>query len=443
MTAKEKGRTEGGPKNMTDDENSIALTNGHNGHGDSEPARVLLPNGTPMPTPEEIAADKALVHSKIDERFEDLKVQRIELRARQGDPRTDDADQIAAAVAGWTERVPLVKAANGKRAPKPKEIEIWTPKVISAADLIAAPPEPIRYIVPGFLPPGLIVIAGKPKGGKSLLVADWALSKASGSDVWGREVTPGGVLYIDLENSRRRIYDRYLKLRPNATTAPDMGWILEWRRGNRAAFIELLDARPTLQMVIVDIWKKFCAPQPRGMDQYDYETEELQWLAHEANERRISIVLVLHTVKAPPLDGDPFSAISGSPAVTGNADALFLLRREGNLTKLYQRSRDSGDACHVLRLGDDLRFSYVCEGDNMASDEQMTYLREIHRGNRLPRELEETLGLSRPAVWQMLKRLQENGYIAKPGGIPSLTQLGRQMVEATADGPYKKKETER
>ncbi|MFT0174637.1 AAA family ATPase [Paraburkholderia mimosarum] len=323
--------------------------------------------------------------------------------------------------------------ANGHDA-KPnghtKPIEIWEPKVITAADLIAAPPEPIRYIVPVLLPPGLAVIAGKPKGGKSLLAADWGLATASGGSVFGREVARGGVLYLDLENSRRRIYDRYLKLHPDMGDAPNMGWILEWRRGNRAAFTQLLDDRPDVVMVIIDIWKKFCGAQPRGVEQYDFETDELQWLAKEANDRGIAIVLVMHTVKSPPLDGDPFSAISGSVAITGNADTLFLLRREGDVTKLYQRGRDSGDASYVLRMGDDLRFRYVCEGDQVASDEQMKYLIAIHRGDRMPTELSKAIGVSRQAVWQMVKRLQESGYLTLPGGIPSLTPIARQMVEA-------------
>lgn len=315
--------------------------------------------------------------------------------------------------------------ANGK-----VEIEIWEPKVITAAELIASPPEPIRYIVPGLLPPGLAVLAGKPKGGKSLIAADWGLSKASGRAIWGRETARGGVLYLDLENSKRRIYDRYLKLNPDLADVPDMGWILEWKKGNRTAFELMLDARLDVQMVVIDIWKKFCAMPPKGIDQYDFETDELQWLANQANTRGVVILLVLHTVKTPPLDGDPFSAISGSVAVTGNADTLFLLRREGDVTKLYQRGRDSGDACHVLRMGDDLRFRYVCEGDSMASDDQMKYLRAIRDGHRMPAELAATVGVSKQAVSQMIRRLVEGGYVTLPGGLPSLTPIARQMVDA-------------
>ncbi|MEX3918160.1 AAA family ATPase [Paraburkholderia sp. BR10872] len=333
-------------------------------------------------------------------------------------------------VKGGRERA-QARHANGKT----KDIEIWEPKVISAAELLASPPEPIRYIVPGLLPPGLAVIAGKPKGGKSLIAADWGLSKASGRAVWGRETVRGGVLYLDLENSKRRIYDRYLKLNPDLADVPDMGWILEWKRGNRAAFEHLLDTRPDVAMVVIDIWKKFSGMQPRGVEQYDFETDELQWLANQANARAIVILIVMHTVKTPPLDGDPFSAISGSQAVTGNADVLFLLRREGDVTKLYQRGRDSGDACHVLRLGDDLRFRYVCEGDNMASDDQMRYLTAIHSGHRMPSELAATLGVSKQAVSQMVRRLVETRLITLPGGLPSLTPVARQMVEALERNP--------
>ncbi|EEA04217.1 hypothetical protein BH160DRAFT_0390 [Burkholderia sp. H160] len=327
--------------------------------------------------------------------------------------------------------------ANGQTPPtgggKVKTVEIWEPQVISAAELIASPPEPVRHVIPGLLAPGLAVIAARPKAGKSLLVADWCLSIACGYPVWGRQVERGGALYIDLENSKHRIYQRLLMLHPDQSDVPDMGWVLDWRRGNRAAFVDLLDARPGVSIVALDTWKKFCAVAPRGMDQYDFENDQLQWLAREANSRAIAIIAVLHTVKSPPLDGDPFSAISGSFAVSGNADTLFVLRREGDLTKLYQRGRDSGDTCHVLRLGDDLRFRYVCEGDRMASAEQLRYLQAIYHGQRMPTELMNALGVTRQAVWQMLRRLQADAYLTLPGGIPSLTPMARQMVEAMSE----------
>jgi Mn-dependent DtxR family transcriptional regulator len=66
-----------------------------------------------------------------------------------------------------------------------------------------------------------------------------------------------------------------------------------------------------------------------------------------------------------------------------------------------------------------------------ASEAEMRYLLAIADGHRMPSELADQLGISRQAVSQMLQRLREAGYITLPGGIPSLTPIARQMVEAT------------
>lgn len=66
------------------------------------------------------------------------------------------------------------EAAGGKQA-----IEA-APTVITAAALWDMKHNPTRWAVPGILPEGVCILAGKPKVGKSWLALDLALSVGAG-----------------------------------------------------------------------------------------------------------------------------------------------------------------------------------------------------------------------------------------------------------------------
>jgi hypothetical protein len=308
--------------------------------------------------------------------------------------------------------------------------KIWTPPAITLDRLIANPPPKPRYVIEGRLTVGLHVVAGRPKQGKSLLTMDWGLSIASGTASWGAAVDQGHVWLLDLENGTRRAYERLTGMGVTPEAARHITITTEWERGNRDAFRSMLDKLPGLKLVVIDIWKKFCAPLDRRQDQYEQETAELQWLAAEANARGLAIVAVVHTVKTE-VAGDVYSTIGGSNAVAGNPEGLFVLRKETDADRrtLHMQGRDIPDQKLALRIGADLRFTLLCaDADAMASDDQLRYLRAIRDGHHMPSDLRTYLDVSQQAVWKMLARLHEMHLIHKPGGLPTLTPIGLQML---------------
>ena len=67
----------------------------------------------------------------------------------------------------------------------------------TAADLMKEDLPPVRWAVPGILPEGLSLLAGKPKLGKSWLALGLAVAKASGGVALGKiPVEQGEVLYL-------------------------------------------------------------------------------------------------------------------------------------------------------------------------------------------------------------------------------------------------------
>jgi RecA-family ATPase len=84
---------------------------------------------------------------------------------------------------------------------------------ITARELCAMTFEPIKYVVPGYIAEGFSLFAGKPKLGKSWLALEIGLAVAAGSFcLGGVECEQGDVLYLALEDNRRRLQSRIRKV---------------------------------------------------------------------------------------------------------------------------------------------------------------------------------------------------------------------------------------
>jgi RecA-family ATPase len=93
------------------------------------------------------------------------------------------------------------------------EINGHAPETITAADLMDLVLEPVKWAVPGVLPEGVTILAGKPKMGKSWLALGWCVGVAAGGCVLGKiGVERGGSLYLGLEDNKRRLQRRLKKI---------------------------------------------------------------------------------------------------------------------------------------------------------------------------------------------------------------------------------------
>ena len=99
----------------------------------------------------------------------------------------------------------------------------WRDHTITAAELKRQQFEPVSYVVPGLIPEGLAILAGRPKVGKSWLALDVAVACASGRICLGDcQPEEGDVLYAALEDNPRRLQRRIDKiLRPHTDEWPE------------------------------------------------------------------------------------------------------------------------------------------------------------------------------------------------------------------------------
>jgi hypothetical protein len=107
----------------------------------------------------------------------------------------------------------LIKTAEVWSPPPPK-VEPWREGIITAHDLCSMKFDPLKIVVPGLIPEGLTILAGRPKIGKSWFLLQCCSAVATGAAVFGSATdaaSPGDVLFLALEDSRRRLQRRLTK----------------------------------------------------------------------------------------------------------------------------------------------------------------------------------------------------------------------------------------
>jgi hypothetical protein len=213
-----------------------------------------------------------------------------------------------------------------------------TLEIISADDLLTTEwPEP-EWVVPGLFPVGLTLLAGRPKVGKSWLALQLAQAVATGGKFLGQRVKQGRVLYLALEDARRRIAER-MSLQGWSTgggvcdfvTIGGLQKVGFLNKGGGAALAETIRAKQ-YRLVIVDTLSRAISGDQNDSREMTRAIAPLQVLAHEMG---IGLVVLDHHNKlgaANPHSGggsegetpiDPVVNILGSTAKAALADCVM------------------------------------------------------------------------------------------------------------------------
>ena len=198
---------------------------------------------------------------------------------------------------------------------------------------------PAEWIVQPLFERGTLnVIYGPGKIGKSTMLADIAAHVIAGTDWAGQSVTGGPVLWVDLEQGRRRLartftrMDRHLAgalhVWSDLTARPDLSRV--WRT------IETL--RPAL--VVLDSLAKLCQVEEEN-DNAAWQ-RALQPLEALARANRAAVVVIDHDRKG---EGEHGRALRGASSKLAAFDAAIHLKRGNTPTtrRLDMVSREVGD----------------------------------------------------------------------------------------------------
>ncbi len=299
----------------------------------------------------------------------------------------------------------------------------YIPAPFSLEALLAKELPAVRWAVPGILPEGVILLAGKPKQGKSWLAIAIALAIAAGGVALGKiPVVQGEVLYMALEDTERRLQARAKQLLASMSTVPSgIAFEVRWPRLGQGGLTHLekyLKTHPAVRLVIVDTWAKI-SPRSTGSTRSQYEDDyaSLVPLKSLVDTYRICI-LVIHHLRKMRAD-DLLDEISGSIGISGAVDDILILKRERGQQEatLYVTGRDIEQEQRLTLIFDPRTAMWTLVGNavQIARTKERQEILELlikHAPDGMsPRQVAETLGKNYHTIRSLLRKMEEGHEI--------------------------------
>lgn len=320
---------------------------------------------------------------------------------------------------GWQDfktELGLATTSPGASAPA-RELRRTPGPGIDAADLLALDIQPLRWIVPDLIPEGTTILAAPPKVGKSCLVYQIAVEAAIGGELLGRRVTPGSVLYLALEDGKRRGRDRLL-VALAGRTMPHGRLEVRWDANRIGAGLEddiraWLDEHPDAAMVAVDTLGKVRPRSTGRQGAYEVDVQDLAALQDLFRDRPVALVIVHHARKE--ASDDFLASVSGTYGITGSADTIVAIRRKRleRFGTVMTTGRDIADAEVPVQFADG-RWLPAPGALPEASVERAEVYEVIERrGPIFPQAIADALGLTRQSVQNMVAKLVGAGAVAR------------------------------
>lgn len=291
---------------------------------------------------------------------------------------------------------------------------------------------PIKWAVDKIIPEGLTILAGDPKVGKSLLAVDICSSIASGHLAFGnRPCVEGACVYISLEDPERRIKDR---IKQQCDIWPDKFKILTGgvpQLGD--SFYKLIDEMimlwPDLRCIVIDTMSFIIPEKKNNIADYEHYYKYLDPLHRWSLNNHVSIILITHTTKAKVNGENPFSAIIGSVAIQGTADAMLMLQKNHTNTTgkdidradgfLFIDGREVGSEKFALEFDSEgLKWCFKCEATIKDTTTNMNWWL-IHKSlensitGKRPSEISQDTKINKSTVKTCLGRMLKKSLLQK------------------------------
>jgi RecA-family ATPase len=243
--------------------------------------------------------------------------------------------------------------------------------VFDAAWLMQQVFPPTKYVVPGIIPEGMTLLVAAPKIGKSWMVLGLGVELSNGGSAFGSIPVgkPRPVLYLALEDGKRRLQDRLIRLNPSEVSHR-LQFQTDVAQGQVIATIrDFMVRHDGLDpVVILDTLGKVMPPAGNG-SQYGHDYSVLSALKATSDAvPGSSLVIVHHTRK---MDGGDFlDAVSGTQGIAGAADTVLVLKRErhDDRATLQVTSRDAAEGEYSLSLNASM--AWELEGGDLAAASQ-------------------------------------------------------------------------
>lgn len=310
-------------------------------------------------------------------------------------------------------------------------------EIFSVEDLYGMEFKEPRWAIPTIWCEGLTIFAGRPKLGKSWVCLGCGIAIAGGGLAFAKlRVTRGEVLYMALEDGKRRIKARLKSILGTLKPPAGLHFAFDWTRFDEGGLEQLsawLSAHPNCRLVVIDTYKRVRPKEAKGARLYDADYDALAPVAKLAIEKGVAIIVVFHTRKGEA--SDPLELISGTLGLAGAADAVAVFKRERGQAdaSLFITGRDIEERDLALKwhventtwelLGDAEEF-------RLSKDRQEIVDLLVATPGLRPSEIAEMLDRPRGRVKKMMYDMARDGQLrVKEGGRyhPPLGEIREQM----------------
>lgn len=310
--------------------------------------------------------------------------------------------------------------ADALAAPVAGKLPLAFRKGVSARALMAKHFDPIRWIVPGYVPEGFYVLAGAPKQGKSWLVLNWMLAIGNGGKAMGSiDCEAGDVLGLMLEDNERRLQRRLKQMR--LMEIPERVTLLtEWPTLDEGCLDEIeawIAQVPNPRLIVVDVFARVKGTKTGKETDYDFDYRQAALLQSVASRHNLAVVVIHHTRKM--AADDPFDEVSGTRGLTGAADGVLVLKKDSGSQQpvLYGRGRDLEEIETALQFdGETGTWSILGAAWLVADTMERREIQQVLGRSvdpMTPTEIGERLGKSRQNISKMLAKMYDEGQVEK------------------------------
>lgn len=261
--------------------------------------------------------------------------------------------------------------------------------------------EPPTWVVRDVLPTGLAILCAPSKIGKSWMMMQLGIAVAEGKEFLDFKTNPSGVLYYALEDSKARLKDRLNKMLKGKTAPSNLRFVTQADTvdgGLLEKIEEELRTFPGIKLIIIDTLQKVRGKAIRNESMYSGDYREMAKLKDYADKHKVCMLFVHHLRKM--LDEtDVFNMISGSTALMGAADTIFIIskkkRKEEN-AELSMTGRDIAQSDLVIAFSK-VDYKWIVEG----TAEEVAYRkeREEYESSPLVQTIKEIVKRNPMGAW--------------------------------------------
>jgi len=326
---------------------------------------------------------------------------------------------VSTVPAGYDLANPIPNAAELLEAAElwqPAPAEFILPEV-SKKDLMAKTFPPLEWIVEGFIPQGVTLIAAPPKEGKTFF-CEYLCDCMAGGRPWGEVPTKKQrILYIDAEQDEQLIQHRFkalglMETEADLTFSPMPGFMFG---GSPEKAIERLTGQVVgrYDMIVFDTFSRLFEMPRSGGDAYEMARQRIQPLHQWAKKHQLNVFVVHHTNKTGGKSAeemDVMNLITGSNALLSVVDCgLVLQKHNDNEYKAHTKGRYFPGGVYSLKYNSPhWEFCGTFEEQTTSGTRKaiLSYMRSAG-GPCQAKEISEETGLKSGTVSQELKRMSE------------------------------------